>query len=113
MHFQFNFDPYRKGGATPSDVLEIWQGEFDWMDANVDGGILTVTMHPQVIGRGHRMAMLERFVDHCERGRRPLRAHGRRRARSDRLAQGQEPLHPVLDRGLSVWGPTVPWFRPA
>jgi hypothetical protein len=22
-------------------------------------------MHPQVIGRGHRIAMLERFVEHC------------------------------------------------
>jgi predicted peroxiredoxin len=22
-------------------------------------------MHPQVIGRGHRMAMLEEFVAHC------------------------------------------------
>ena len=28
-------------------------------------GVLVVTMHPQVIGRGHRMAMLERFVEHC------------------------------------------------
>jgi peptidoglycan-N-acetylglucosamine deacetylase len=65
VHFQFNFDPYRKGGATPSDVLEIWQGELDWMDANVDGGVLTVTMHPQVIGRGHRIAMLSRFVEHA------------------------------------------------
>jgi hypothetical protein len=36
------------------------------MDANVDGGILTVTMHPQVIARGHRMTMLSRFVDHCQ-----------------------------------------------
>jgi peptidoglycan-N-acetylglucosamine deacetylase len=65
VHFQFNFDPYRKGGATPSDVLEIWQGEFDWMHEHVDDGILTVTMHPQVIGRGHRSAMLERFITHC------------------------------------------------
>ena len=65
VHFQFNFDPYRKGGATPSDVLEIWQAEFDWMHEHVDGGILTVTMHPQVIGRGHRIAMLDRFVRHC------------------------------------------------
>jgi peptidoglycan-N-acetylglucosamine deacetylase len=65
VHFQFNFDPYRKGGAPPSAVLEIWQGELDWMDANVDGGVLTVVMHPQVIGRGHRIAMLERFVEHC------------------------------------------------
>jgi peptidoglycan-N-acetylglucosamine deacetylase len=69
VHFQFNFDPYRKGGATPTQVLEIWQGELDWMDEHVDGGVLTVTMHPQVIGRGHRIAMLERFVAHCaERG---------------------------------------------
>jgi hypothetical protein len=22
-------------------------------------------MHPQVIGRGHRMAMLERLIEHC------------------------------------------------
>ncbi len=64
VHFQFNFDPYRKGGATPSDVLEIWRGEFDWMNENVEGGVLTVTMHPQVIGRGHRIAMLERFIEH-------------------------------------------------
>jgi peptidoglycan/xylan/chitin deacetylase (PgdA/CDA1 family) len=65
VHFQFNFEPYRKGGAPPSDVLEIWREEIDWMDDNVDGGVLTVCMHPQVIGRGHRMAMLERFVEHC------------------------------------------------
>jgi len=44
-------------------VLEIWRGELEWMDANVDGGVMTVCMHPQVIGRAHRMAMLERFVD--------------------------------------------------
>jgi peptidoglycan/xylan/chitin deacetylase (PgdA/CDA1 family) len=65
VHFQFNFDPYRKGGATPGQVLEIWQAELDWMDANVDGGILTLTMHPQVIGRGHRIAMLGSFVEHA------------------------------------------------
>ena len=65
VHFQFNFEPYRKGGATPSSVLEIWRDEFDWMHEHVDGGVLTVCMHPQVIGRGHRIAMLERFVEHC------------------------------------------------
>ena len=64
-HFQFNFDPYRKGGATAADVLEIWRGEFDWMDEHVENGVLTVTMHPQVIGRGHRIAMLEAFIAHC------------------------------------------------
>jgi peptidoglycan-N-acetylglucosamine deacetylase len=65
VHFQFNFDPYRKGGAPPSHVLEIWRSEFDWMHENVDGGVLTITMHPQVIGRGHRIAMLGELLGHC------------------------------------------------
>jgi hypothetical protein len=64
-HFQFNFDPSRVGLSAPSKVLEIWTGELDWMDGHVDGGVLVVTMHPQVIGRGHRVAMLERFVEHA------------------------------------------------
>ena len=64
-HFQFNFSPSRVGLSAPSKVLEIWQGELDYMDAHVDGGVLVVCMHPQVIGRGHRVAMLERFVEHA------------------------------------------------
>ena len=64
-HFQFNFSPSRVGLSAPSKVLEIWQGELDWMHEHVDGGVLVVTMHPQVIGRAHRVAMLERFVEHC------------------------------------------------
>jgi peptidoglycan/xylan/chitin deacetylase (PgdA/CDA1 family) len=34
------------------------------MRAHAPGGVLTLTMHPQVIGRGHRMAMLERLIEH-------------------------------------------------
>ncbi len=56
---------WKCGQSSSSKVLEIWTGEFDWMHRHVDGGLLTVTMHPQVIGRGHRMAMLEAFVAHC------------------------------------------------
>ena len=65
VHFQFNFNPYRNGTSAPSKVLEIWTAEFDWMHAHVDGGVLTVAMHPQVIGRGHRIAMLAQFIAHC------------------------------------------------
>ena len=64
-HFQFNFEPSRVGLSAPSKVLEIWQGELDFMDEHVDGGVLVVCMHPQVIGRGHRVAMLERFIEHA------------------------------------------------
>jgi len=35
------------------------------MHEHVDDGVLVVCMHPQVIGRGHRVAMLERFVEHA------------------------------------------------
>jgi hypothetical protein len=46
-------------------VLEIWTEEFDWMQRRVDCGLLTACMHSQVIGRRHRMAALERVVEHC------------------------------------------------
>jgi peptidoglycan-N-acetylglucosamine deacetylase len=32
------------------------------MRREVPGGVFTLTMHPQVIGRGHRMLMLERLI---------------------------------------------------
>ena len=54
----------RPGLSAPSKVEEIWRGEFDFMYREVPEGVLTLTMHPQVIGRGHRLLMLERFVDH-------------------------------------------------
>jgi len=68
-YFTFKFDPPRAGLSAPSKVLEIWTGEFDYMIEHEQSGVLTVTMHPQVIGRGHRMALLERFVQRvCSAG---------------------------------------------
>jgi len=63
-HFTFNFDPLRVGLSAPSKVLEIWVGDFDYLVEHEERGVFTVTMHPQVIARGHRMAMLERFMEH-------------------------------------------------
>jgi peptidoglycan/xylan/chitin deacetylase (PgdA/CDA1 family) len=87
VHFQFNFNPYRRGGSTPGDVLAIWQAEFDWMDANVDGGVLTFTLHPQVIGRGSRIGMLDALIRHC----------GEAGARFRRLGDVAGELDPILD----------------
>jgi peptidoglycan/xylan/chitin deacetylase (PgdA/CDA1 family) len=61
-HFMFDFESMPYGLSAPSKVFEIWVGEFDYMVEHEDAGVLTLTMHPQVIGRGHRMAMLERLV---------------------------------------------------
>ncbi len=52
------------GLRAPSQVFEIWAGDFDYMAANVPGGVYTLTMHPEVIGRGHRLLMLEKLINH-------------------------------------------------
>ena len=48
---------------APSTVYEIWNGELEWAHANVPGGVYDLTMHPQAIGRGHRLAMVERLIE--------------------------------------------------
>jgi peptidoglycan/xylan/chitin deacetylase (PgdA/CDA1 family) len=63
-HFTFSFDSHQVGLSAPSKVLEIWAGEFDYLVKYEDDGVFTLTMHPQVIGRGHRMTLLERFIEH-------------------------------------------------
>ena len=55
-------DNGRDGMAAPSRVLEIWTGELRYAWEHAPGGLLTVTMHPECIGRGHRMAMVEQFI---------------------------------------------------
>ncbi len=52
----------RSGLSAPSKVEEIWRDEFTFMYRDIPGGVFTLTMHPQVIGRGHRLLMLERLI---------------------------------------------------
>jgi peptidoglycan/xylan/chitin deacetylase (PgdA/CDA1 family) len=54
----------QQGLSSPSAVYEIWAGDFDYLYSRMDEGVYTLTMHPQVIGRGHRLLMLERLVKH-------------------------------------------------
>jgi peptidoglycan/xylan/chitin deacetylase (PgdA/CDA1 family) len=44
-------------------VLENWVDDFEYMRRTCDWGILTYTCHPYVIGRGHRMLMLEGLLE--------------------------------------------------
>ena len=62
-HFEPAASGDRDGLSAPSKVLEIWTEELRYAWAHAPGGLLTITMHPECIGRGHRMAMLERFID--------------------------------------------------
>jgi peptidoglycan-N-acetylglucosamine deacetylase len=52
------------GLAAPGAVEEIWRGDFDYAREHCPGGIFNLTIHPQVTGRGHRMLLLERFLDY-------------------------------------------------
>jgi peptidoglycan-N-acetylglucosamine deacetylase len=59
----FEPGPGRAGLSAPSDVLEIWIEELRYAYDHAPGGLIMVTVHPECVGRGHRMAMLERFID--------------------------------------------------
>ena len=50
------------GLMNARDVLENWVSDAVWLRNNQDRGVLTYTMHPQVIGRGHRLVMLTALV---------------------------------------------------
>jgi peptidoglycan/xylan/chitin deacetylase (PgdA/CDA1 family) len=100
--------PGRDGLAAPSRVLEIWTGELRYARAHAPGGLLTVTMHPECIGRGHRMAMLEQFIARRARCRaspsgastRTSRAGRPRPSEARRLAAGgRGPSQPSSRRG--------------
>lgn len=54
------------GLSAASKVEEIWRDEFDFMVREIPNGVFTLTMHPQVIGRGHRLLMLERLIAHFQ-----------------------------------------------
>ncbi len=51
------------GLARPEDMFANWFGDLEWMVRDVRGGVATFVFHPQVIGRGHRLLALERFLD--------------------------------------------------
>lgn len=47
-------------------TLSMWTTDFDYMVENVPEGVFGVTFHPQVIGRGGRMRILEGLIAHIK-----------------------------------------------
>lgn len=64
-HFEFLRTPdfLMPGLQNASNVLENFVADFEYMRRTTDWGVLTYTFHPYVIGRGHRMLMLEALID--------------------------------------------------
>jgi peptidoglycan/xylan/chitin deacetylase (PgdA/CDA1 family) len=50
------------GLRRANEVFENFRDDVAYMVKNMVDGVLVITFHPQVIGRGHRMLALERFV---------------------------------------------------
>lgn len=60
------FEPGRneRGPMTaPAHALETWESELRWAHEHEPGGVLTLVLHPEVIARGSRLAILERFIE--------------------------------------------------
>lgn len=64
-HFEYARTPagLLQGLRSSDDVLQNWIDDFRYLRDRMDRGVVTYTFHPQVIGRGHRMLMLERLID--------------------------------------------------
>lgn len=67
-HFEYVSLPGETHPATmsPRELLQIWIDEFDYLYDRIGSGVFTVTMHPQVIGRGARMLLLEGLIAHVK-----------------------------------------------
>jgi peptidoglycan/xylan/chitin deacetylase (PgdA/CDA1 family) len=63
-----HFEYLRAGGSVipglqnASNVMENWVEDFLYLKENLEWGIITFTFHPFVIGRGHRMRLLDRLI---------------------------------------------------
>jgi len=66
-YFQFMSRPINQGLRDPAEVGAIWQAEFDYCRTQVADGVFTLTNHPEIIGRGPRVDMLDRLVAHMKR----------------------------------------------
>lgn len=63
-HFEFvrSGANVRQGLQNAGDVLDNWLREFLYMKQAVEWGVLTYTCHPFILGRGHRIMMLEDLI---------------------------------------------------
>ena len=58
--------PFAANIYPPSVLREIWQGDFDYAYDNCPDAVYDLVLHPQAIGRGHRLNMLEAFIGYMQ-----------------------------------------------
>jgi peptidoglycan/xylan/chitin deacetylase (PgdA/CDA1 family) len=66
-YFHFASKPINQGLRDTDEVLRLWRAEFDYCHEEVPDGTYTLTMHPEIIGRGPRIRMLGQLLEHIGR----------------------------------------------
>jgi peptidoglycan-N-acetylglucosamine deacetylase len=54
------------GYVEPRALERMWRDDFDFALEECGDGVFIPTMHPQCIGRGSRIRMLERLIEHMQ-----------------------------------------------
>jgi len=69
-HFEFIRTPtwILPGNMNANRVLDNWVNDFVYLRDHLDWGVITYTFHPFVIGRGHRMLVLEKLIQTLQEG---------------------------------------------
>jgi peptidoglycan/xylan/chitin deacetylase (PgdA/CDA1 family) len=62
IYFQF-LGKSLSGLRSAAEIGDIWFAEFDYCARHVQDGVVTLTLHPEVIGRGPRIVMLSRLIE--------------------------------------------------
>jgi peptidoglycan-N-acetylglucosamine deacetylase len=77
--------------APYENVRQTWLADFDFMLGEVPNGVYTLTLHPETIGRGARMRLLDDLILH-------MKDAGATFRRADEIVQEWAAAHP-LDAG--------------
>jgi peptidoglycan/xylan/chitin deacetylase (PgdA/CDA1 family) len=84
--------PNSHGFVNPRQVEEMWRDQFDWVHREMDYGVVTFTIHPDVSGRPQVLLMLERLIEHINSH------HGVRWATFEDIADDFDHRNPRLPR---------------
>ena len=64
VHWSLDDAPHFAGGGDPAVLAEIWHAEL--LLAEAERRHITFTLHPEILGRPHRVAILERLIDDAQ-----------------------------------------------